>query len=361
MGIDLEVMASRFRERRGEFLPTATLRFDRDSGLFGQLDLQSGPCLVRPIPSPAPKRRRTERPKSVPRFRYVSPPGATAARSLILATLALPAPDTGAHEPPKSALDWLTRTLKFLPADERRGPAVVQRLERLMYHPDTGVRATAIDRIGRSGNRSFLPRLQAIATNASELPEIRSAAAFALGLLGSPESFPTLAALLNEPGDAGRWARRAAFLLLNSLENDSALWLLGELGVENPVAVIAVARKCTVNEGTIAERLTKGLLLEQRATGRWSEEDIRLLVCIMAVTGSAVNARGRRVNVAAIAKYAARTLRGKRPVTPIPRGWSLSAGEPGPEAYKGRTGRGMALRLTLPRRRASRTSQKKLA
>lgn len=50
MGIDLEVMASRFRERRGEFLPTATLRFDRDSGLLGQLDPEATPCLVRPIP-----------------------------------------------------------------------------------------------------------------------------------------------------------------------------------------------------------------------------------------------------------------------------------------------------------------------
>src|SRR5262249_39708498 len=50
MGIDLEVMASNFRERRGEFLPTATLRFDRDSGLFGQLDIRATPCLVHPIP-----------------------------------------------------------------------------------------------------------------------------------------------------------------------------------------------------------------------------------------------------------------------------------------------------------------------
>jgi hypothetical protein len=50
MGIDLEVMASRFRERRGEFLPTATLRFDRDGRLFGQLGPQATPCLVRPIP-----------------------------------------------------------------------------------------------------------------------------------------------------------------------------------------------------------------------------------------------------------------------------------------------------------------------
>ncbi len=37
MGIDLKVMTSYMRERRGEMLPTATLRFDRDAGLFGQL------------------------------------------------------------------------------------------------------------------------------------------------------------------------------------------------------------------------------------------------------------------------------------------------------------------------------------
>jgi hypothetical protein len=50
MGIDLKVMASYFREHRGEMLPTATLRFDRDSGLFSKLSLQSVPCLVRPLP-----------------------------------------------------------------------------------------------------------------------------------------------------------------------------------------------------------------------------------------------------------------------------------------------------------------------
>jgi hypothetical protein len=50
MGVDLEVMATHFRERRGELLPTATLRFDRDYRLFGQLGPQATPCLVRPIP-----------------------------------------------------------------------------------------------------------------------------------------------------------------------------------------------------------------------------------------------------------------------------------------------------------------------
>lgn len=50
MGIDLKVMASSFRERRDEFLPTATLRFDRDSGIFAQLTLDASPCLVRQLP-----------------------------------------------------------------------------------------------------------------------------------------------------------------------------------------------------------------------------------------------------------------------------------------------------------------------
>jgi hypothetical protein len=50
MGIDLEVLASHFRERRGEILPTARLRFDRDGRLFAQLDRQATPALVRPLP-----------------------------------------------------------------------------------------------------------------------------------------------------------------------------------------------------------------------------------------------------------------------------------------------------------------------
>jgi hypothetical protein len=50
MGLDLTALASHFRERRGELLPTATLRFDRDSGLFAQLELDSRPSLVRPLP-----------------------------------------------------------------------------------------------------------------------------------------------------------------------------------------------------------------------------------------------------------------------------------------------------------------------
>jgi hypothetical protein len=51
MGIDLKVMASSFRERRGELLPTATLRFERDARLFCQLTPSSTPALARPLPA----------------------------------------------------------------------------------------------------------------------------------------------------------------------------------------------------------------------------------------------------------------------------------------------------------------------
>jgi hypothetical protein len=50
MGLDLKVMVSSLRERRNEMLPTATLRFDRDAGLFGRLASDATPCLVRPLP-----------------------------------------------------------------------------------------------------------------------------------------------------------------------------------------------------------------------------------------------------------------------------------------------------------------------
>jgi hypothetical protein len=50
MGLDLTVMASHFRDRRGEILPTATLRFDRDDRLFSQLARDAVPCLVHLLP-----------------------------------------------------------------------------------------------------------------------------------------------------------------------------------------------------------------------------------------------------------------------------------------------------------------------
>jgi hypothetical protein len=50
MGIDLTVMASYFRERGGELLPTATLRFERDPDLFSRLSKNASPCLVHWLP-----------------------------------------------------------------------------------------------------------------------------------------------------------------------------------------------------------------------------------------------------------------------------------------------------------------------
>lgn len=43
VGIDLKVMASYFRERRDELLPTATLRFERDPSLFAKLAERARP------------------------------------------------------------------------------------------------------------------------------------------------------------------------------------------------------------------------------------------------------------------------------------------------------------------------------
>jgi hypothetical protein len=50
MGIDLKAMASQFRERRGELLPTATLRFERDPRLFSRMSADVAPCLVHSFP-----------------------------------------------------------------------------------------------------------------------------------------------------------------------------------------------------------------------------------------------------------------------------------------------------------------------
>jgi len=50
MGLDLKVLASHFRERRGEMLPTAMLRFDRDTAIFSQLTVETTPCIVHLLP-----------------------------------------------------------------------------------------------------------------------------------------------------------------------------------------------------------------------------------------------------------------------------------------------------------------------
>lgn len=51
MGIDLQVLATNFRERGGEFLATATLRFDRDTRLLALFSATADPCVVQPVPT----------------------------------------------------------------------------------------------------------------------------------------------------------------------------------------------------------------------------------------------------------------------------------------------------------------------
>jgi hypothetical protein len=50
MVVDLKVFASHFRERRGEFLTTASLRLDRDPGILLQLAPDAKPCLMHLLP-----------------------------------------------------------------------------------------------------------------------------------------------------------------------------------------------------------------------------------------------------------------------------------------------------------------------
>ena len=50
MGIDLKILASNFRERRGELLSTASLRIDRDPRLLALFTTEAIPCLVTAIP-----------------------------------------------------------------------------------------------------------------------------------------------------------------------------------------------------------------------------------------------------------------------------------------------------------------------
>ena len=50
MGIDLKILASNFRERRGELLSTASLRADRDPRLLSVFSTEAVPCIVQPLP-----------------------------------------------------------------------------------------------------------------------------------------------------------------------------------------------------------------------------------------------------------------------------------------------------------------------
>ena len=51
MGIDLKILSSNLRERRGELLSTASVRLDRDPRFFSLFSKDAVPCLVQPLPA----------------------------------------------------------------------------------------------------------------------------------------------------------------------------------------------------------------------------------------------------------------------------------------------------------------------
>lgn len=242
-------------------------------------------------------------------FKYVSPQHAAEARRHLADVLALGPPEDMPTEDARSALSWLTGTLRSLSREARLSKPVVLHLACLMYHPDISVRATAIDRAGRNGVWPVIPRLLALAGDSGEPPPVRSAAAFSLGLLGSQEAFPTLAALSSKAGDVGRWARRGCFLLLAAIHEDDQIWYLNEIQVQDPVYVIDLARRCQMASGSSPARMTKALLIEKCGTGVWMESDVEALVCVMMLTARLLATPKRRPELGTVIRIAAEVLR----------------------------------------------------
>jgi hypothetical protein len=241
-------------------------------------------------------------------FKYTKPSHAAKARSHLSALPALSPPQEIPPEDSEAALSWLTGALRFLPREQRASESVTQRVARLFYHPDVSVRATAIDRAGRNGFRSLLPRMQALAGSGTEPMQVRSAAAYSLGLLGSPEAFPTLAALSSHEGDVGRWARRGCFLLLDSTNDEDRIWFLREAGVADPMLAVDLARRCEMDSGTVSERMTKALIVEKRALGAWSEPEIEALTSVMVLVSALLAGSAHRIELSTIARETARVL-----------------------------------------------------
>jgi len=168
-----------------------------------------------------------------------------------------------------------------MPRGQRDCADVLERLERLFYHEDIGVRATAIDRAGRIGGQRFVLRLQAIMMTPTEPMEVRSAAAFALALVAAPLAVDALQATAAEPSDAGRWAKRACFMLLGTVSLDDQKWLLEALDVADADGIMHFAATLAPHVGTVSERLTKGWIIEKVAIGKWGDEDIDLIALLM--------------------------------------------------------------------------------
>jgi hypothetical protein len=92
-------------------------------------------------------------------YKYVKPRGAISAVRYLSELLSTPISPENDIDDYDTALAWLKRGLHHLPYEERNRPENLLRLERLIYHPDVSIRATAVDRAGRSGNILFVRRL----------------------------------------------------------------------------------------------------------------------------------------------------------------------------------------------------------
>ncbi len=226
------------------------------------------------------------------RFKYVRPQGASVAHQVLTQLLQKePIPDVTSEDTPK-ALFWLSQELRFLSKEERRSSETVRHIEQLMCHPDIDVRAMAIDRAGRSENLAFFDSLISFVANPDEDSRIRSAAAFALGLLGSPEALHGLHSLiLDENKNLRRWARRGCFLLISSVDQEEVAWILNELEVDDPTTVWQLANRCSMGIGTVSERLTKALVIEKLATNEWTEFNVNALVFLMFHISKALKAK----------------------------------------------------------------------
>ena len=249
-----------------------------------------------------PKQRST-------RFKYKRPDGAAVASQHLSQLLHTDSYSDVAPEVSQQALFWLSKTHRFLSKEARRSEAVVKRLELLMCHPNFEVRAMAVDRAGRSGDVAFLNRLSALVTNPTEDGRIRSAAAFSLGVIGSPEALPTLTPFLfDNNNDLRRWARRGCFLMLNLVDQDEISWILNELEVEHPGASWHLANRCNMDIGTVSERLTKALVIEKLATKEWSSIDVTSLVYIMKHLSLALRSNKKIPHLSLINKISADAL-----------------------------------------------------
>ena len=243
------------------------------------------------------------------RFRYKRPDGAADASQHLSQLLQTDPISSVTPEDSQKALFWLSKTLRFLSKEERRGEATVRHIELLMCHPDFEVRALAVDRAGRSGNVAFLDRLNALVTNPTEDVRIRSAAAFALGVIGSPKALPSLAPLISDNNrNLRRWARRGCFLLLSLIDQEEVSWILNELKVDDPVTTWHLANRCNIDTGTVSERLTKALVIEKLATKEWTDFDITSMVYIMKHLSMALKSRKKIRDLGLIYKVSADAL-----------------------------------------------------